>query len=159
MAGYPRGRRSTSTSCGWARSTSPSPSSPEAGTPSLVRLKGGKEGAGAAYGKGGRSIQAGLACCRARSFGLYWLPGPDGIQLSSGIRPLRFRPLRPAGGPRAQALQRLLSLAEVEDAHLRLAGLTLRHPLLGTAALAQLLQRHYMKAALPELFKVSLCLK
>lgn len=60
-----------------------------------------------------------------------------------------------AGGPRAQeALQRLLSLADVEDAHLKLAGLTLRHPLMGTTALAQHLQRHYMKAALPELLKV-----
>lgn len=53
-----------------------------------------------------------------------------------------------------QALQRLLSLTDVEDAHFKLAGLELRHPLMGTAALAQHLQRHYMRAALPELFKV-----
>ena len=58
------------------------------------------------------------------------------------------------GGQRAQALQRLLSLAEVEDAHLRQGGLELRHRLMGPAGLAQQLQRHYVKAVLPELYKV-----
>ena len=42
----------------------------------------------------------------------------------------------------------------MEDAHLRLAALHLHNPLMGRAALAQHLQRHYMRALLPELYKV-----
>lgn len=39
-----------------------------------------------------------------------------------------------------QRLQRILSLADVEDARLRLAALELRNPLMGAPALAQALQ-------------------
>lgn len=46
----------------------------------------------------------------------------------------------PAAHPRLQALQRMLSLADIEDARLRLAALELRNPLMGASALAQLLQ-------------------
>ena len=50
-------------------------------------------------------------------------------------------PLHPAAGhPRLLALQRMLSLADVEEARLRLGALELRNPLMGTSALAQLLQ-------------------
>ncbi len=41
-----------------------------------------------------------------------------------------------------QRLQRILSLADVEDARLRLAALELRNPLMGAPALAQALQVH-----------------
>jgi hypothetical protein len=68
--------------------------------------------------------------------------------LSSPVRP--FAP----GHPRLAALQRLLSLADVEDARLRLAGLRLRNPLMDAAALRQRLQRHYLRALVPELYKV-----
>ena len=49
-------------------------------------------------------------------------------------------PLLCAGHPRLLALQRMLSLADVEEARLRLGALELRNPLMGTSALAQLLQ-------------------
>ncbi|KFM26705.1 Methionine gamma-lyase [Auxenochlorella protothecoides] len=50
--------------------------------------------------------------------------------------------------------RRLLSLAEVEDARIRLAALSLHRPLMGQAALGQLLQRHYARAILPEVYKI-----
>lgn len=56
--------------------------------------------------------------------------------------------------PRLAALQRLLSLADVEDVRLWLAGLRLANPLMDAPALAQALQRHYVRALIPELFKV-----
>ena len=56
--------------------------------------------------------------------------------------------------PRLAALQRLLSLADVEDAVLMLSGFQLRSPLMGEAALVQQLQRHYTRALLQELYKV-----
>ena len=49
---------------------------------------------------------------------------------------------------------RMLALADVEDARLTLAALRLRSPLVGAGALAQVLQRHYTRALLPELYKV-----
>ena len=56
--------------------------------------------------------------------------------------------------PRLAALQRILSLADVEDARLWLAGLQLANPLVDAAALGQALQRHYLRALLPELYKL-----
>jgi len=52
------------------------------------------------------------------------------------------------------ALGRVLGLAQVEGARMHLAPLAVRHPLLSTAALAQLVSRHYTRAALPQLFKL-----
>lgn len=49
---------------------------------------------------------------------------------------------------------RVLGLAQVEGARMHLAPLAVRHPLLSTAALAQLVSRHYTRAALPQLFKL-----
>ncbi len=51
-------------------------------------------------------------------------------------------------------LARMLGLAQVEGGRVLLAELQLRHPLLGGAALAQLVSRHYTRAALPQLFKL-----
>jgi hypothetical protein len=62
--------------------------------------------------------------------------------------------LQSSGHPRLLALQRVLSLADVEDARLRLAALELRSPLMGASALAQALQRHYSRSLLPELYKL-----
>lgn len=56
--------------------------------------------------------------------------------------------------PRLAALQRLLSLADVEDARLWLAGLDLANPLMDTSALTQVLRWHYIRAGTPEIFKV-----
>lgn len=49
-----------------------------------------------------------------------------------------------------QRLQRILSLADVEDARLRLAALELRNPLMGAPALAQALQ---VRGTLPVLVR------
>jgi hypothetical protein len=49
----------------------------------------------------------------------------------------------------------MLGLAQVEGGRVRLAALVLRHPLLGGAALQQLVSRHYTRAALPQLFKLA----
>lgn len=43
---------------------------------------------------------------------------------------------------------------EVEGVSLRLAALEAYHPLLSQAALAQLLQWHYIRAARPQLYKL-----
>lgn len=45
-----------------------------------------------------------------------------------------------AGHSRLLALQRMLSLADVEEARVKLAALELRNPLMGTSALVQALQ-------------------
>lgn len=62
----------------------------------------------------------------------------------------------PAAHPRLLALQRMLSLADIEDARLRLAALEVRNPLLGTSALAQLLQVGCPESTHPAL-RVGLC--
>jgi hypothetical protein len=49
----------------------------------------------------------------------------------------------------------MLGLAQVEGGRVVLARLVLRHPLLGGAALQQLVSRHYTRAALPQLFKLA----
>lgn len=49
----------------------------------------------------------------------------------------------------------MLGLAQVEGGRVVLAPLVLRHPLLGGAALQQLVSRHYTRAALPQLFKLA----
>ena len=56
--------------------------------------------------------------------------------------------------PRLAALQRLLSLADVEDARVWLAGLHLSNPLMDAEALGQALQRHYLRSLIPELYKL-----
>ncbi len=56
--------------------------------------------------------------------------------------------------PRLAALQRLLSLADVEDARVWLAGLQLSNPLMDAEALGQALHRHYMYSLIPELVKL-----
>ncbi|PSC70464.1 Methionine gamma-lyase isoform A [Micractinium conductrix] len=74
------------------------------------------------------------------------------LELTISFMPAPFQP--DPGHPRLLALQRMLSLADIEDARLKLAALELHNPLMGTSALAQLLQRHYTRALLPELYKV-----
>ncbi len=59
-----------------------------------------------------------------------------------------------ASHPRLAALQRLLSLADVEDARIWLAGLNLANPLMDAEALSQALQRHYLRSLVPELYKL-----
>ncbi len=59
-----------------------------------------------------------------------------------------------ASHPRLAALQRLLSLADVEDAQVWLAGLNLSNPLMDAEALSQALQRHYLRSLVPELYKL-----
>eukprot|EP00887_Chlorella_sp_A99_P007395 scaffold2.g7395.t1 len=74
------------------------------------------------------------------------------LDITLSFVPAPFDP--EAGHPRLLALQRLLSLADVEDARIALAGLSLRNALMGERALAQHLQRHYMRALLPEMYKL-----
>ena len=62
---------------------------------------------------------------------------------------------RAAGGAGGGPLARMLGLAQVEGGRVVLAPLLLRHPLLGGAALQQLVSRHYTRAALPQLFKLA----
>lgn len=52
------------------------------------------------------------------------------------------------------AFSRFLALADVEDARLRLAGLTLVDRLLSIPTFASVVRQHYMYALLPELFKL-----
>ena len=59
-----------------------------------------------------------------------------------------------AAHPRLAALQRLLSLADVEDARVWLAGLTWANPYMDAEALGQKLHRHYFVSLLPELYKL-----
>lgn len=59
-----------------------------------------------------------------------------------------------AAHPRLATLQRLLSLVDVEDARVWLAGLNLSNPLMDAEALGQALQRHYLRSLLPELYKI-----
>ncbi|KAG7670791.1 hypothetical protein KSW81_004224 [Nannochloris sp. 'desiccata'] len=59
-----------------------------------------------------------------------------------------------AAHPRLAALQRLLSLVDVEDARVWLAGLNLSNPLMDAEALSQALQRHYLRSLVPELYKI-----
>ncbi|KAK2078489.1 hypothetical protein QBZ16_003329 [Prototheca wickerhamii] len=74
---------------------------------------------------------------------------PLGVSLSFMPAPLSHD-----RGFHFSTLKRLVSLAELEDVRLRLAGLALRRPLIGEAALAATLQRHYVRALLPELVKL-----
>ena len=52
------------------------------------------------------------------------------------------------------ALARVVGLAAVEGARIKLAPLTMRHPLLDRSALQQQVLRHYTRAALNEGYKV-----
>ena len=52
------------------------------------------------------------------------------------------------------ALARVVGLAAVEGARIKLAPLTMRHPLLDRSALQQQILRHYTRAALNEGYKV-----
>lgn len=58
----------------------------------------------------------------------------------------------PAG--RRRTLERVISLAAVEGARVRLAPLTMRHPLLDLSALQQQIMRHYTRALLNEMYKI-----
>jgi len=53
-----------------------------------------------------------------------------------------------------RGLARIVGLAAVEGARIRLAPLTMRHPLLDRSALQQQVLRHYTRAALNEGYKV-----
>ena len=55
---------------------------------------------------------------------------------------------------RRSGLARIVGLAAVEGARIRLAPLTMRHPLLDRSALQQQVLRHYTRAALNESYKV-----
>ena len=60
-----------------------------------------------------------------------------------------------AGTALGTGLQRLVALVgEVEGGRLSLAALHMEHPLLGTTALQQQIQSHYLRAALPEIVKL-----
>ena len=53
-------------------------------------------------------------------------------------------------------LQRVIALADVEGARIKLTALDLRHPLLGLHAFKSLVARHYTKALLQEVYKVTM---
>ena len=55
---------------------------------------------------------------------------------------------------RTSTLHHLLSLADIEDAHLTLSRLEMHHPFLDSQALINSIQRHYARALLPEVFKI-----
>lgn len=48
----------------------------------------------------------------------------------------------------------MVGLAAVEGARVRLAPLSMHHPLLDTSALQQALMRHYTRALINEMYKV-----
>lgn len=94
-----------------------------------------------------------------------WLPIPPhraysavgtvhDVQLSTAHTVASRVPVN-AGTALGTGLQRLVALVgEVEGGRLSLAALHMEHPLLGTTALQQQIQSHYLRAALPEIVKL-----
>ena len=60
-----------------------------------------------------------------------------------------------SSGAAGVLLQRFIALADVEGARIRLTALDLKHPLLSQHAFKSLVGRHYTKALLQEVYKVT----
>lgn len=81
---------------------------------------------------------------------LSFLPSPDPTYFES----LASEKQEQRRQQRWLILEQLLSLAEIEDAHLVLSKLCMKYPLMDSSALINSIQRHYVRSLILEIFKI-----